>query len=161
MKHALLPVLLVALLPFASASRGEETYKSPADVVGKPMPALNVEFLGAKPAYEGKGRIVEFWATWCPPCRASIPHLNEIYKKFKDKGLVVIGITDEEKAKVEAFQKKIPMDYAVGIDAKGALLKQLGIEGIPHAFVVDKAGKVVWEGHPMELKDSVIEKVLK
>jgi thiol-disulfide isomerase/thioredoxin len=161
MKMSLLPILLAALLPFATTSRGGEKFKSPADVVGKPMPALDVQFIGEKPAYEGKPRIVEFWATWCPPCRASIPHLNEIYKKHKAKGLVVIGITDEEKDKVEAFQKKVPMDYAVGIDAKGALLQQLGIEGIPHAFLIDKAGNVVWQGHPMELADAEIEKVLK
>jgi thiol-disulfide isomerase/thioredoxin len=161
MRTNLLPLLLAALLPFASVSRGGEKFNSPADVVGKPMPALNVEYLGDKPAYEGKARIVEFWATWCPPCRASIPHLNEVYKKYKDKGLVVIGVSDEEKSKIEAFQKKTPMDYTVAIDAKGALSRQLGIQGIPQAFVVDKTGNVVWEGHPMEMTDSVIEKVLK
>lgn len=155
---ALLAVL--SLLSVFNAGAAEVTYESPAEVVGKTFPALNVEFIGDKPAYEGKARIVEFWATWCPPCRASIPHLNETYKKFKDKGLVVVGITDESKEKVDTFRTKIPMDYSVGIDSSGALLKQLAIQGIPQAFVLNKKGVVVWEGHPMELKEATLEKVL-
>ena len=161
-KHlALLSVLsLFSVLTVSNVGAAETSYKSPADVVGKPFPELKVDFLKEKPTYEGKARIVEFWATWCPPCRASIPHLNEVYKKYKDKGLVVIGITDEDKAKVEEFQKKIPMDYNVASDSSGALLKQLGIEGIPQAFVLNKKGVVVWEGHPMEMKEAVIDKAL-
>jgi len=154
--------LLTALTLFSVLNLGaaETKYKSPAEVVGKSFPELKVEFIGEKPAYEGKARIVEFWATWCPPCRASIPHLNEVYKKFKDKGLVVVGITDEPKQKIESFRQKIPMDYSVASDASGALLSQLGIEGIPQAFVLNKKGVVVWEGHPMEMKEATVEKVL-
>ncbi len=150
----------VALLPVFEAGAADGAYGSPAAVVGKAFPSLKVEFMGAKPDYEGKARIVEFWATWCPPCRATIPHLNKTYNKFKDKGLVVIGVTDEEKSKVESFRTKIPMDYSVAIDASGELSKQLGIRGIPQAFVVNKKGVVVWEGHPMQLKEETLEKVL-
>ena len=152
---------LAALLAlFALAGPFSARAATPESAVGKPFPALKVEFLGAKPDYEGKARIVEFWATWCPPCRASIPHLNETYKKFKDKGLIVVGITDEAKAKVEQFRTGVPMDYSVATDPSGALLKELGIEGIPHAFVLNKKGVVVWQGHPMELKEATLEKVL-
>jgi thiol-disulfide isomerase/thioredoxin len=155
---ALLTIL--ALLPVYRAGAGEVMYQSPAEVVGKAFPALKVEFFGEKPITEGKARIVEFWATWCPPCRDSIPHLNEVYKKFKDKGLVVVGITDEDKQKVEAFRTKIPMDYNVATDTAGALLKQLAINGIPQAFVINKKGLVVWQGHPMELKEATLDQVL-
>jgi len=133
---------------------------APSDWVGKELPALGVEYLGTKPDFKGKPVIVEFWATWCPPCRTSIPHLNEINKKFKDKGLSVIGITDETKEVVEKFQKSTPMEYHVAVGG-AAIQKKFGINGIPHAFVVGKDGKIVWEGHPMSLKDSDIEKALK
>jgi len=133
---------------------------APADWVGKELPALGVTYLGTQPELKGKAAIVEFWATWCPPCRTSIPHLNEINKKFKDKGLVVIGISDESKEVVEKFQKTLPMDYHVAVGGK-EIEKKIGINGIPHAFIVGKDGKVVWEGHPMKLTDSDIEKVLK
>ena len=130
-------------------------------MVGQALPKLSVQWLDKKPETEGKPMIVEFWATWCPPCRASIPHLNEIYAKYKDKGLQIIGITDEDRAKIKKFEKEVPIEYAVGLDANGKYAKPFGIQGIPHAVLVDKTGKVVWEGHPMSLKESQIEELLK
>ena len=130
-------------------------------MVGQSLPKLSVQWLDKKPETEGKPMIVEFWATWCPPCRSSIPHLNEIYAKYKDKGLQIIGITDEDRAKIKKFEKEVPIEYAVGLDANGKYAKPFGIQGIPHAVLVDKTGKVVWEGHPMSLKESQIEELLK
>jgi thiol-disulfide isomerase/thioredoxin len=130
-------------------------------MVGQPLPKLSVQWLDKKPETEGKPMIVEFWATWCPPCRASIPHLNEIYAKYKDKGLQIVGITDEDRVKIKKFEKEVPIEYAVGLDANGKYAKPFGIQGIPHAVLVDKTGKVVWEGHPMSLKESQIEELLK
>lgn len=134
---------------------------APKEWVGKELPTLGVEYLGKAPVVKGNVAIVEFWATWCPPCRKSIPHLNELNKKFQGKGLVIIGVTDEDKATIEKFRKETPMEYNVALDKDGKLGKQLGVTGIPHAFVVGKDGKIVWEGHPMQLKDADIEKALK
>ncbi len=129
--------------------------------VGKEVKKLDVKFIENKPeATAGQPMIVEFWATWCPPCRASIPHMNGIHAKFKDKGLVIVGITKEDKKTVEKFLKEVPMNYAVAQDDNGKMNKEFGVTGIPHALLVDKAGKVVWEGHPMELKDAEIEKLI-
>ena len=119
-----------------------------------------MQFSGGTPDYKGKAAIVEFWATWCPPCRASIPHLNGINKNYQDKGLVVMGISDEKPDVVAKFRKSTPMEYHVATGGS-AIQKKFGINGIPHAFVVGKDGKILWEGHPMELKDDVIEKALK
>ena len=130
-------------------------------MVGQPLPRLSVQWLDKKPEIEGKPMIVEFWATWCPPCRASIPHLNEIYAKYKDKGLQIVGITDEDRAKIKKFEKEVPIEYAVALDANGKYAKPFGIQGIPHAVLADKTGKIVWEGHPMSLKEAQIEELLK
>jgi thiol-disulfide isomerase/thioredoxin len=130
-------------------------------MVGQPLPKLTVQWLEKKPDTDGKPMIVEFWATWCPPCRESIPHLNEVYAKYKEKGLQVIGITDENRAKIVKFEKEVPIEYSIGLDTRGKYAKPFGIQGIPHAVLVDKSGKVVWEGHPMSLKDSQIEEILK
>ena len=135
--------------------------RSEKSMVGQSLPKLSVQWLDKKPETEGKPMIVEFWATWCPPCRSSIPHLNEIYAKYKDKGLQIVGITDEDRAKIKTFEKEVPIEYAVGLDANGKYAKPFGIQGIPHAVLVDKTGKVVWEGHPMSLKESQIEELLK
>lgn len=129
--------------------------------VGTQLPDLALTYLGTAPVLKGKPLIVEFWATWCPPCRTSIPHLNELYKKFHSKGLEAVGITREEEAVVKAFQKDLPMDYPVGIDKSGKLSGSFGVKGIPHAMLVDKSGKIVWEGHPMQLKESQLKDLVK
>jgi thiol-disulfide isomerase/thioredoxin len=128
---------------------------------GEQLPALSLSYLGKQPPeLAGKPLLVEFWATWCPPCRKSIPHLNEIYSKYKDQGLQIVGITDEDEATVKKFQKQIPMDYNVAINTPGAIYEQFGILAIPTAFLVNKSGKVVWTGHPMELSETQIQSVL-
>ncbi|WP_395750550.1 TlpA family protein disulfide reductase [Prosthecobacter sp.] len=121
----------------------------------------DLKFKEKAPSFAGKPLIVEFWATWCPPCRASIPHLNEVYKKFQPKGLEIIGVTDEDRPTVSKFLKEVPINYHVAFDNGGKFSKPFGIKGIPHAMILDKDGKVVWEGHPMSLKDSDVEAVLK
>ncbi|RMF80417.1 MAG: hypothetical protein D6744_08280 [Planctomycetota bacterium] len=110
--------------------------------------------------------VVEFWATWCPPCRASIPHLTELQKKFKDKNVVFIGVSDEDVKTIEPFVKKQgdKMNYTVVADEKRATSKaymgSFGINGIPHAFVVDQKGRIVWHDHPMSPEfEEVIGKV--
>jgi thiol-disulfide isomerase/thioredoxin len=117
----------------------------------------------------GKGTnlyVVEFWATWCPPCRASIPHLSDLQERFKDKGVVVVGISDEEPGKVKPFVKEMgnKMSYVVAIDktnaSSEAYMKAFGQNGIPHAFVVDRAGRVAWHGHPMDGLDQALEQMV-
>ena len=104
--------------------------------------------------------VVEFWATWCGPCLRSIPHINELYQTFQDQGLVVVGVSDEKRSKVEPFVKKrgSEMSYPVAIDAdkkvSDAFMVAAGQKGIPCAFVTtvqggQSGGKVVYIGHPM------------
>jgi thiol-disulfide isomerase/thioredoxin len=110
--------------------------------------------------------VVEFWATWCGPCRVSIPHLTELQKQFKDKGVVVVGVSDETLDKVKPFVESEAgkMDYVVAIDDERATSKgymeAYGQNGIPHAFVVGKDGKVIWHGHPMAGLDKAIEEMV-
>ena len=154
--------LAVVLIWVWTVAMGSDLFaRTEKSMVGQTLPKLSVQWLDKKPETEGKPMIVEFWATWCPPCRSSIPHLNEIYAKYKDKGLQIVGITDEDRAKIKKFEKEVPIEYAVGLDANGKYAKPFGIQGIPHAVLVDKTGKVVWEGHPMSLKESQIEELLK
>jgi len=117
---------------------------------------------------DGKGKtiyVVEFWATWCPPCRTSIPHLTELQKKLKDKGVVFIGVSDEEPGVVKKFVDKMgeKMDYVVAIDGgrtSEGYMEAFDIGGIPHAFVVDKEGKIAWQGHPMDGLDVALDEML-
>lgn len=108
----------------------------------------------------GKIVVLEFWATWCPPCRTSIPHLNKLNEEYKDKGVVIIGITQESKGKVKSFMERVPMEYIVGANG-GNTSQTYGVRGIPHAFIIDTKGIVRWDGHPMGGLDDAIEKQLK
>ncbi len=154
-------ILAIALLALGIVIAINVNAAKPEEWIGKELPELAVKYLDAKPELKGKAVVVEFWATWCPPCRTSIPHLNELQKKFKDKGLVIVGITKEKEDVVTKFRGTTPMDYTVALDEKGSLGKTFGVSGIPHAFVVGKDGKIAWNGHPMELTDAEIEKALK
>jgi thiol-disulfide isomerase/thioredoxin len=154
MKHFVAFLLAAGLvLGLASGLRADTAN------VGKQIPALELNFALNAAEHVGKPLLLEFWATWCPPCRKSIPHLNELFEKYKARGLVVIGVTDEDAATVLKFTEKTPMHYAVAVGDK-KLGDLFGISGIPHAMLVDRTGKILWEGHPLELTDALIEKIL-
>jgi thiol-disulfide isomerase/thioredoxin len=110
--------------------------------------------------------VVEFWATWCPPCRTSIPHLTDVQKKFQDKGVVIIGVTNEPASVSGPFVEKQgdKMAYRVAVDKENkttqGYMQKYRIPGIPHAFIVDRAGKIAWHGHPMDGLEAAIEKTL-
>jgi len=135
--------------------------------VGDTAPAPQVEsWVGGTAltaeAMKGKILVVEFWATWCQPCRRTAPHLNKVHAKYKDKGVVVMGITEEKEGTVAKFLKTVSMDYHVGIDKKGKTNNTYmnGVPGIPHAFVVGRDGKVAWHGHPLGELERVVEQMV-
>ena len=158
-KPFLLLATLLAVGPFATAAE-----------LGDPAPPLKIsDWVKGKPvdlaAVKSKQVVVvEFWATWCPPCRTSIPHLTEMQKKFKD--VIFIGVTDEEVATVKKFVTKMgdQMDYVVAVDqdkkTSAGYMEAFGQGGIPHAFIVDKEGRIVWHGHPMDGLDKAVAEVL-
>jgi len=153
--------LAAAVIGLAVVAIGAGT--APGAMVGQPAPEIQAQYWLNAPALalqalRGKVVVVEFWATWCPPCRRSIPHLVELDKQYRPKGVVIIGLTNEPKTTVEPFAREIGMTYPVGGGSSTA--SQYGVTGIPHAFVVDPSGRVVWEGHPMSGLDKAIEEQL-
>lgn len=85
--------------------------------------------------------IVDFWATWCPPCRKEIPHLIEIYNKYKDNGLIILGISTEEKGTLEAFRREYNINYPILLGTN-EVFQKFGVSSIPHTLFIDKKGKV-------------------
>lgn len=128
--------------------------------VGDRAPELNLTFLQGEPISLTKTRgdrvhIIEFWATWCPPCKESAPYLSQLQENYGEQGLTVLGISDEDETVVKPYlaQYGSDMAYTVALDPEGATQKKYlegyGIEGIPWAFLLDRAGNVAWVGHPM------------
>lgn len=142
-----------------------------APKLGDAAPPLDVsDWIKGSPVKlaDGAGKniyVIEFWATWCGPCRTSIPHLTELQKKFKDQGVIFVGLSDEKPEVVKKFVEKMgdKMDYTVAIDAgktTEGYMEAFGVRGIPHAFVVDKQGRIVWHGHPMAELESTLEEIV-
>lgn len=129
--------------------------------VGDPAPKLSIaDWIKGSPVDPTKGKpeevfVVEFWATWCAPCRTSAPHMSKMQEHFRDRGVTFVGISNEDKQTVAKFLKAgfdSKMRYTVAVDSKDRTNKDwmqaAGQQGIPTAFVV-KGGTVRWIGHPM------------
>jgi thiol-disulfide isomerase/thioredoxin len=150
MRHAILLALLLVASRTASA----------AVEVGAKMPPLGaITWMKGEAVAPGKGRmVVEFWATWCAPCRESIPHLTKLQQAHPT--IAIVGLSSEEADTVKPFiaEKGDTMAYHVGIcpdETWNAFMD--GVSGPPHAYIVDADGTVLWEGHPMSLDQPLDE----
>ena len=170
-----IPILTLALAAIGAAQQAQPVTLK----VGSPAPAMDIKkwVKGTPVATLGHGKVnvVEFWATWCGPCKKSIPHLTELAHKYKGKATFTgVSVFEDPRAKDESFLKTVDtfvktmgdkMDYNVGADGlKGSMANKwmiaAGQEGIPTAFVVDQKGTIAWIGHPMMGLDEVVQKVV-
>jgi len=112
---------------------------------------------------ELRGRVVlvNFWATWCPPCRKEMPDLETLYERFGPKGLVVLAISDEEAAKVEPFVRERGVKFPVLLDPGRKVNERLIVEGIPKSFVYDRGGKLVAQSIDMRTQKQFLEMLRK
>lgn len=166
-------VLLAALAGVASAQAPKATLH-----IGDPAPPLVIaKWAKGEPVKElghGGVQVVEFWATWCGPCKQSIPHLTELAKKYQGKAAFIGVDSFEHVPDPEACYTKVgkfvddfgdKMNYHIAIDGvEGTMAKTwmtaAAQPGIPTAFVVDQSGKIAWIGHPMMGLDEVVGKVI-
>ncbi|MBI1953558.1 MAG: TlpA family protein disulfide reductase [Candidatus Omnitrophica bacterium] len=140
-------LLLTRPGPSGSAPRGLETggespVRSPAadfqltDLAGKPV---------SLSASRGKVVILDFWATWCPPCREEIPHFKALYAKYKTKGVEIIGVALDRGglAVVKPFAASAGINYPVVLGTREVVRAYGGVRGIPTTFVIDRQGGIV------------------
>lgn len=120
--------------------------------LGTQPPQLVVEkWLTPPPTTQGKFVLVDYWATWCGPCRAVIPTLSALQEKFQDR-LVIIGLSDESESAVKLMKSPV-MSYSVAIDPKARTKREVQVTAIPHAMLMDPQGIVRFEGNPHSLSE--------
>jgi thiol-disulfide isomerase/thioredoxin len=132
-----------------------------ADDAARRAAAFTLKDLGGKTwalkDLKGKVVLVNFWATWCPPCRKEMPDLDGLSKKFRKQGLVVLSISDEKPEKVVPYIKEHPVAYPILLDPGDVTEKAYRIEGIPKSFVYDREGKIVAQAIDMRTKRQFLE----
>lgn len=134
-RYFLIILFLATFSGFAGQVFASET--APTFSIKSSTGDLQLEDLRGKVVY------VDFWASWCAPCRKSFPWLNEMQKKYKNKGLTIVGINvDKERQLADSFLKKNPVNFPVVYDPAGKLASKYKLVGMPSAYLVDKQGKI-------------------
>jgi len=115
--------------------------------------------------FKGKVIILDFWATWCPPCRAEIPHFNKLHQIYSDKGLAVVGISVDEGGKnvVKPFVEEFKIPYPILLGNEKVARDFGGIRGIPTTFIINKNGEIIKKlvgYHDQEEFESIIKPLL-
>jgi len=106
----------------------------------------------------GKVVLINFWATWCPPCRKEMPDLDALYGRFKAQGLVILAVSQEEADTVKPFiAERQKVSYPILLDPGGSVSHQFHVDGIPKTFVYDRAGKLVAQSIDMRTMNQFLE----
>jgi peroxiredoxin len=114
-------------------------------------------------SFAGMPVIINFWATWCPPCRAELPAMNRAWAKVKDKGVAMIAVNvGEDEDTIFSFQADYPIDFTILLDQDGKTIKRWPVRGLPTTFVLDPQGRLVYRavgGRDWD-DDALLQKVL-
>lgn len=141
--------------------------KGEQSLIGQTAPELNIEKYLQAPegekslsALKGNVVVLEFWATWCAPCVAEIPHLNQLSEEFRDKQVQFISVTDEDEDVIAPFLKRQEMKSWIGLDTDRSAFEAYGVRGIPRTFLINQEGIIAASLHPAGLSSGMIEKVI-
>lgn len=161
-------ILLLALtvLCVASCKRSQIESEPAPSVALRPAPVWKLQAIDGRALgsaeLSGKVQVIEFWATWCPPCRASIPGLIELQEKYREDGLEIVGVSVDQggEALVKQFVAAKKINYSVALAVPGFAESFGSFEGIPTTFVVDRKG-MIRSMHEGYIEREKLEKLIK
>jgi cytochrome c biogenesis protein CcmG/thiol:disulfide interchange protein DsbE len=144
----LLPAVAVLALLAYGFTREPRYIESP--MLGRPAPAFALTLFDGRTIrsddLRGKVVLVNFWASWCPPCRAEAPMLEATWRDLRDSGVIFIGInTQDEEVRARQFITEFAITYPTGRDIGGRIAIDYGVWGLPEAFVIDPAGRITYK----------------
>ena len=121
------------------------------------LPAAEAALPQALEPIEGKVIWVDFWASWCVPCRRSFPWMNTMHDKYGDQGLQIIAVNlDKERALADGFLAEVPAQFSLRFDPAGALAKQFGVQAMPSSFLLDASGNVLAQHFGFKVADAKV-----
>lgn len=156
MKIAQLTIALI-FLPLVLSAQLEVGSEAPTLVVDEIVRG-DPEWVNQLQDPAGLIVVLDFWAIWCTPCVASIPDLNAIAGKYRDRGVLFVSITDDPAAKLQNFLAATEINYPVVRDEDGSEFKKFGVQARPRYFIINRAGTTVYQG--VHLNEALIEEVL-
>ncbi len=142
-----LPVFIIALLVALFAFTTQAGELKPYN--GKPLPDFSLQDLKGKKHslsdYKGKVVLLNFWATWCPPCVKEMPSMQRLQDKYQDQDFEILAVNmGEDSTTIEIFLQKMSVNFPVLLDSDGAILKQWKIFAFPTTFLIDKEGNITY-----------------
>ncbi len=163
--------LTIAVLLGATGCGGSKSPSAPASVATESSaPGFTLTDLSGNKVtltdLKGKVVLIDFWATWCPPCRESIPAVEKIHKDYQGRDVQILGMNvDEDPSVVPAFAKQFDIQYPVLLAGESDAAREYGVRGIPAFFIIDKKGQLAdkWVGFSPEMPDQwrrTIDKLL-
>lgn len=143
---------LLLLLPGCGGGDGLDFSVAPVERGGKRAKLSD---------YKGKVVVIDFWATWCGPCVISMPAMDTLYRKYKDKDVVVMGVSQEERSKITEFLKTRPVSYPMFIDDSGGMggpSKLFDTNVLPTVVLIDRKGNAVYKQEGFDGSTADLEK---